>query len=252
MENTARHSARWALILAALCPALPFAATYTVSKDGRGAFSTIQAAVDAAAKNGKNNTVEILDQANYPEQVTIDSLSNGLTLKSTNPDALKKPTITFQDITHRNPTTCTAALDQTKIDFDQNGAIRILWAHNITIDGIAIDAGGAAPFNNPSVWGNGVDCTSGTLYPLFHGNAGIAVYISGAVTIRRCDISKGYFGIAFKDRNQGGAFANFNPADLAKNNIVPLSGFGRVGNHVVERNRIHNNSWGYRALQPDL
>ncbi|MBW8890042.1 MAG: hypothetical protein JF616_19985, partial [Fibrobacteres bacterium] len=147
-------------------------------------------------------------------------------------------------VTHRNPKTCADALDQGKIDFDQNGAVRILWAHNITIDGIAVDAGGAAPFNNPNVWGDGVTC-NGQLYPLFHGNAGIAIYISGAVTIRRCEISNGYFGIAVKDRNQGGAFANFNPADLAKNNIVPLSGFGRVGNHIFERNRIHNNSWGF-------
>lgn len=242
MKKSVRHTARRAMTLAALLlPTLPFAATYTVSQDGRGAFTTIQAAVDKA---GKNDIVEILDQANYKEQVTIDSLHNGLTLRSSNPDALKKPTITFQDVTHRNPKTCPDALDQTKIDFDQNGAIRILWAHNVTIDGIAVDAGGAAPFNNPNVWGDGVTC-NGQLYPLFHGNAGIALYISGAVTIRRCDISNGYFGIAVKDRNQGGAFANFNPADLAKNNIVPLSGFGRVGNHVIEMNRIHNNSWGF-------
>jgi len=242
MKNTGCHTARQAIALTALLlPTLPFAATYTVSQDGRGAFTTIQAAVDKA---GKNDIIEILDQAIYKEQVTIDSLHNGLTIHATNPDATKKPTISFQDVTHRNPKTCTDALDQTKIDFDQNGAIRILWAHNITIDGIAVDAGGAAPFNNPNVWGDGVTC-NGQLYPLFHGNAGIAIYISGAVTIRRCDISNGYFGIAVKDRNQGGAFANFNPADLAKNNIVPLSGFGRVGNHIIERNRIHNNSWGF-------
>ncbi len=217
------------------------AATFTVSKDGRGAFTTIQ---DAVNKAGKNDIVEILDQANYPEQVTIDSNHNGLTLRATNPDALKKPTITYQDVTHQNPKTCPDALIPTKIDFDQNGALRILWAHNITIDGIAVDGGGAAPFVNKGVWGDGVSCSGGTLYDLFHGNAGIALYISGAVTIRRCDISNGYFGIAIKDRNQGGAFANFNPADLSKKDIVPLSGFGRVGNHVFEKNRIHNNSWG--------
>jgi hypothetical protein len=241
MHNLLPIPVRRAFALAAfLIPALPHAATFTVSKDGRGAFSTIQAAVDKA---GKNDIIEILDQAAYPEQVTIDSTHNGLTIRATNPEALKKPIITYNDITHRNPKTCQDALSPNKIDFDQNGALRILWAHNITIDGIGVDGGGPAPFNNPNIWGDGVTC-NGQLYPLFHGNAAIALYISGAVTVRRCDLTNAYFGIAVKDRNQGGAFANFNPADLEKNNIVPLSGFGRVGNHIFEKNRIHNNSWG--------
>ncbi len=242
MHNLLPIPARRVFALAAfLIPALPFAATFTVSKDGRGAFSTIQAAVD---KSGKNDIVEILDQANYPEQVTIDSTHNGLTIRATNPDAVKKPTIVFKDVTHQNPKTCQDALSPNKIDFDQNGALRILWAHNITLDGIGVDGGGAAPFNNPNIWGDGVTC-NGQLYPLFHGNAAIAIYISGAVSVRRCDITNGYFGISVKDRNQGGAFANFNPADLEKSNIVPLSGFGRVGGHIFEKNRIHNNTWGF-------
>ncbi len=31
---------------------------------------------------------------------------------------------------------------------------------------------------------------------------------------------------------------------IARQNIVPLSGFGKTGNHVFENNRIHNNSYG--------
>jgi hypothetical protein len=227
-------------LAAILIPALTHAATFTVSKNGQGAFTTIQAAVDKA---GKNDIVEILDQADYPEQVTIDSLHNGLTIRSSNPDALKKPTIVFQDKVHQNPKTCQDALSQKNMDFDQNGALRILWAHNITIDGIGVNGVGPAPFSWNGVWGNGVDC-NGQTYPLFHGNAAIAIFVSGGVTVRRCDLFNAYFGIAFKNRNQGGAFANFNPADLEKNNIVPLSGFGRAGGHIIEKNRIHNNSWG--------
>ena len=226
---------------ALLVPLWAGAAVFTVSKDGRGAFTTIQAAVDKA---GKGDVVEILDAAVYPEQVTIDSTKHGLTLRSTNPTALKKPTIRFQDIVHQNPKTCPDALDQGKIDFDQNGALRLLWVRNVVIDGIGVDGGGAAPFSWPSIWGDGVTCT-GQLFPLFHGNGGMVLFISGNITVRNCDIANAFNGISVKDRNQGGVFAIFNPADLEKFNIVPLSGFGRTGNHVFEKNRIHNNVWGF-------
>lgn len=230
------------LALAALLalPAPISAALFTVSKDGRGAFSTIQAAVEKA---GKGDVVEILDAATYPEQVTIDSTRHGLTLRSSNPGSVKKPTISFKDQIHQNPKSCADALNQGKIDFDQNGALRLIRVRNVTVDGIAVDGGGSAPFAWPGVWGNGENC-NGQLYPLFHGNGGIAVYLSGSITVRRCDIANAFFGIAVKDRNEGGVFANFNPADLEKFNIVPLSGFGRTGNHLFEKNRIHNNVWG--------
>ena len=218
-----------------------FAATFTVSKDGRGAFSTIQAAVDRA---GKGDIVEVLDQAAYPEQVTIDSTHSGMTLRSANPAALKKPTITNKDLIHQNPKSCQDALAAGKIDFDQNGALRIIGAHNVTIEGMGVDAVGPAPFSWPNIWGDGVSC-NGRLYPLFHGNSGIVIYLSGTVVVRNCDIANAFFGIAVKDRNQGGVFANFNPADLEKFNIVPLSGFGRTGNHMFEKNRIHHNVWAF-------
>jgi hypothetical protein len=227
--------------LALLAPGLARGATFTVSKDGRGAFTTIQAAVDKA---GKGDIVEVLDQAAYPEEVTIDSARNGLTLRSANPTALNKPTITFKDQIHQNPKTCQDALSAGKIDFDQNGALRIIGARNVTIDGIGVDAVGTAPFSWPNVWGDGVSC-NGRLFPLFHANAGIVVYLSGSVTVRNCDIANAFFGISVKDRNQGGVFANFNPADLEKFNIVPLSGFGRTGNHLFEKNRIHHNTWAF-------
>ena len=217
------------------------AVTYTVSKDGRGAFSTIQAAVDKA---GKSDIVEILDAAVYPEQVTIDSNRHGLTLRSANPASLSKPIIRYKDVTHQNPKTCQDALNQGEIDFDQNGALRIIRARNVTVEGIAVDGGGSAPFSWPSVWGDGVTC-NGQLFPLFHGNGGIALFLSGSITIRNCDISNAFFGIAVKDRNEGGVFANFNPADLEKFNIVPLSGFGKTGNHLFEKNRVHHNVWAF-------
>ena len=229
------------LALAALAAGCAHAATFTVSKDGRGAFTTIQAAVDKA---GKGDVVEVLDAAVYAEQVTIDSTHSGMTLRSAAPGALKKPTISNRDVTHQNPKTCQDALNAGKMDFDQNGALRIIGARNVIIEGMGVDAIGPSPFSWPNIWGDGVSC-NGRLYPLFHGNGGIVIYLSGSITVRNCDIANAFFGIAVKDRNQGGVFANFNPADLEKFNIVPLSGFGRAGNHMFEKNRIHHNVWAF-------
>lgn len=229
-------------ILAGLMLALPglvSSATYTVSKDGRGAFTTIQAAVDKA---GNGDIVEILDAAVYPEQVTLDSLRAGITLRSSNPRALQKPVIRWQDRANVSPKTCQEAKDPALAgQFETNGALRILRTRNITIEGIAVDGGGMFPFGASGIWSSqGVDCR----WPLQHGNAGITIVVSGDVVIRNCKISNAFFGINIKDRNEGGIFANPNPADIEPHNVVPLSGFGKTGNHLFEQNRIHNNSFG--------
>lgn len=63
------------------------AATFTVSKDGRGQFSSVQKAI-SAAKAG--DEVVILDFGTCREQVTIDSTKNRLTLRSEKP-RLRQP-----------------------------------------------------------------------------------------------------------------------------------------------------------------
>lgn len=213
-------------------------ATFTVSKDGRGQFSSIQAAVNKA---GKGDVVKILDAAVYNEQVTIDSTHAGLTLTSANPLSANKPTIRWQDKENVGPRTCAEAKDDANVTFDRNGALQILFTSNVTVDGIAVDGGGVYPFGYNGIWKEGdVDCK----WPLQHGNGAISIGVSGAVTIRNCDISNAYIGINVKDRNQGGIFGNANPGDNEPWAVVPLSGFGRTGNHIIEQNRIHDNSWG--------
>ncbi|MFW6255104.1 MAG: hypothetical protein ACOC41_09280, partial [Chitinivibrionales bacterium] len=209
------------------------AATFTVSQDGRGQFSSVQAAINAA---GKGDIVRILDEAVYAEQVTIDSSKAGLTLTSANPTSANKPTIIWQDTENVHPQTADEALDEDMINFDQNGALRMMRTRNITIDGIRVEGDGPYIFGGDGVWE--------AKHPLQHGNASITIWISGDVTIRNCDITNSYIGINVKDRNEGGIFANANPGDLEPWNVVPLSGFGKTGNHLFENNRIHNNSFG--------
>jgi hypothetical protein len=213
-----------------------------------GPYKTIMAAIKDA-KPG--DIVMITDAEVYKEQVTIDSTKNGLILTAENPlNSKSRPTVLWQDVAAQNPKTCALAQDEAASSgyekagtyFDQCGALRVLRARGVVIDGIIIDGGGPAPFVNKSVW-SGPGC-AGQSYDLFHGNAALDLWIAGDITIRNCDIQNGFFGINVKDRNVRGIFASPNPSDISRQNIVPLSGFGKTGNHIFENNRIHNNSWG--------
>jgi hypothetical protein len=220
-------------LLCVLGASAGFAFTITVGKTVTADCKTINEALKKAAAG---DVIKIMDVSTYEEQVNIDSNKFPLTLTSKDPTSLNKPIIKFQDRTHVGPKTAAEAKIDSLINFDQNGAIRIIKARNIIIDGIAVDGGGVYPFGYPSIWES--------RYGLQHGNACITIWVSGDVIIRNCDLSNAYFGINFKDRNLGGIFANPNPADLDTQNNVPLSGFALTGNHLIERNRIHDNSWG--------
>ena len=206
---------------------------FTVSKAGDGQFTTIQAAVDAA---GENDNVVILDTAVYEEQVTIDSTKNGLSLMYVKPLSLQKPVIRFKDTVNTGPKNVDEALVDSLITFERNGALRVIGASRIYIDGICIDGGGVFPFGAAAVWEG--------RYDMQHGNSALVLYQSGEVVVRDCDICNAYFGVYFKDRNMGGVFANPNPADVEWWKIVPFSGVNRTGNHLFEYNRVHDNSCG--------
>jgi hypothetical protein len=210
-----------------------FAATLTVAKDGSGQFTTIMAAINAA---GPGDVVQILDVATYPEQVTIDSTKNGLTLTSKDPTAMSKPRIVWRDTVNVRPKTYNESLIDSLITFQSNGALRLLCVRNVTIDGIAIDGGGPYCFGYAAIWNN--------RDPLQHGNGALALWKSGAIHVKNCTLSNAYFGICCFDYNMGGINGNPNPADNEPWKIVPLSGFGKTGNHILEYNRIHHNSVG--------
>jgi hypothetical protein len=221
------------MVVLILAIQLPFAAIRSVSQDAAdgGQYRTISSALKDAQEGDE---IIILDLATYKEQVTIDK--NRITLRSPSPTTLsKKPVIQFRDTINVGPRTYAESQVEEKINFDKNGALRIMKAQGCKIEGITIDGGGAYPFAYPGIW----NASSA----LFHGNAAITLWVAGDVTIRNCELRNAYFGINFKDRNEGGIFANSNPADLAKWRVVPLSGFGKTGNHLIENNKIHNNSW---------
>jgi len=239
----------------------------TVSKNknpdaDQGMYTSIQAAVNAA-EGGQ--IIQILDTEVYEEQVTIDGRDvstwdgknqpgvggtskvvgkkNGITIRYVPPASARlfgnhaRPTIRFKDVVNHSPKSDAEGKVEgdtlgSSGNFETCGALRIIRAQGVTIDGIKVDGGGKAPFGTAGVWNTN----------LFHGNAAIAVVVSGGTVIRNCDITNGYFGIAVKDRNTGGVFGNPNPGDNDK--TIPLSGFGKVGNHLFEYNKIHANMTG--------
>jgi hypothetical protein len=226
---------RFSPFLVAALAASSFAATFTVSKDGRGAYTTIQAAVDKAQPYDE---VVILDTATYPEQVTLRSPLHHFTLRSSNPASTHKPVIRWSDLVNIGPRTCQEALDTSKITFDKNGALRLIDVRDVRVEGIAVDALGAAPFSNPNVWGDGVTC-NGQLYTLFHGNTGVVLYQSSRVVLDQCEIFNAYFGAYIKDRDAQGPFR-------ARENSSLIPPFAHIssGNHFFEGNSIHHNTWG--------
>jgi hypothetical protein len=223
---------QWGILFLGLVQ-FTMAATFTVSKDGTGQFTSIQEAVDMASAGDE---VMILDASIYDDEVIIDSTKDNITLRSQNPRSAEKPTIRFTDRENVHPTTYAEAQDTAMITYHYNGALKLIGVLNVTIEGICIDGGTPTPFAFPAVWG-GVD-------PQFHGNSAIALSKCGATVIRDCDIRNAYYGIHVYDHNEGGVNAVAGPNDLLPENIVPYSGFARTGNHLFEYNRIHDNTWG--------
>ncbi len=223
--------------------------------------TTIQAAVNAAKAW---QVIEILDTETYNEQVTIEGRDSsawtgaaikggkhGITIRYVPAGGAAagwnhpRPTIRYRDTQNTHPKSSDEAGLESEINgagnFETNGALRILRAQDVTIEGIAVDGGGPFTFGAEGVW-----CPKppqqGKCSSLNHGNAAITLAVAMRVTIRDCDLKNAFFGINIKDRNTGGVFGNPNPSD--NDTTVPLSGFGKVGGHLFEYNKINNNVFG--------
>ena len=216
--------------------ALPvISATYTVSKDGSGQFQSIQAAVDAA---GMGDEVIILDTAVYEERVVIDSTKHFLKLRSKNSSSETKPSIRFQDDINVSPYPCDKA-ELANQRYIPNGALIVYKVRRVTIEGIKVDGGGIYPFGHSGDVASLSECNR----PQQHGNAAISLYLCGEVLLRNCDISNAFYGVHIFDQLDGydlyecwgGQF----PEDYLWWNDI-----GYVGNHIIEYNRIHHNSFG--------
>ena len=117
--------------------------------------------------------------------------------------------------------------------FQNNGYIVVYKSTNISIEGIMVDGLKAKTFVNTGIWSG--------MYDVFFGNVGINLFESKNVTIRNTEVKNCFAAMYLQNRNVGGAFAAPNPDDLDVNAIIPYSQFGKMGNHLIEKNYFHDN-----------
>jgi len=117
--------------------------------------------------------------------------------------------------------------------FQNNGYVVVYKSTNILIEGIHIDGKKPTTFVNNGIWDDKWD--------VFFGNVGINLFQSKKVVVRNTEIRNCFAAMYIQNRNVGGAFAAPNPNDLDVKTIVPYSRFGKMGDHLIERNYVHNN-----------
>jgi len=219
-----------------LSVSLSHAAVYTVAKNGTGQFTTVQAAVDAA---GPRDEIIIMDGETYNEQVTIDSAHSGLRIAGTSDDIRFLPVIMYRDTVHVHPVTNAEAHVAETIDFYTNGAVRIIGAHDVILEGICIDGEEPYAFGYDGIWD-----AAGQTWPLQHGNAALCMVSAGNTVVRKCDLRNAFFGVYMFDLNAGGIYSIPTLADgsafVAGEVAQPLS----TGNNCIEYCRINDNSFG--------
>lgn len=128
--------------------------------------------------------------------------------------------------------------------FQHNGMFVVKKSQDVTIRGVVLRST-ATFFQNRNVWGGAND--------VLFGNVGINLIQSLRGKIQDCDITGFFTAVYIQGRNVGGAFGRPNPNDLDDAEIVPLSRFGQVGDHLIERNFVSNNWWfAYNEIDWDL
>ena len=129
--------------------------------------------------------------------------------------------------------------------FQHNGMVVVYKSTDIHIEGVKLDGKAPQYFVNNGIW----DCKWDVLF----GNVGFNLFQSKSVVLRNNEMTGFFASIYMQNRNVGGAFAAPNPDDLDVKSIVPYSAFGRVGDHLIEKNYIHNNWWGiYNEMEWDI
>lgn len=207
----------------------------TVSKIAGGQFTTIQSAVDASQSG---DVITILDTSVYDERVVIRN-KNGLTLQSCKPEDefATRPVISYQDITNVGPKTEEESFIDSLVTFDHNGAVFIYKSKKIVLRGIKISGASPAPYCYDNVWDKRFSNLSG--------NCGVTLKECSMVTISNCDIADSYYGIYIKENDTNGIFALKDDEVYNRQyGCGSFKGFNNTGNHLIEFNRIHNNSWG--------
>ncbi|MFP4014602.1 MAG: hypothetical protein ACLFVQ_10980 [Chitinispirillaceae bacterium] len=194
----------------------------TVGKSG-SMFSTVQAAIDAAHAGDE---IVIKDLEVYEEQVTFIG-KRDLVLRSEDPASPDKPVIRWFDDENVGPKTYEESIDTQKVNYDKNGALRIIESKNIIVEGIIIDGVQSRSFSYPFVWDENWRHTLG--------NVALLLNSSSSVIVRNCEMKHAFFGILCIDLHMAKVLYDINPG---------LVDSLTLGGHLFEHNRVHDNSFG--------
>lgn len=119
--------------------------------------------------------------------------------------------------------------------FQRNGMIVVEKSVDITIRGLSMDGVQPMYFVNNGIWSQ--------KYDVLFGSVGVNSMQSLRTTVQDCEVKNFFSGFYINGRNPGGTYGQANPDDLDLTNIVPLSRFGKSGDHTFEKNFVHDNWW---------
>lgn len=250
------------LLLAVLLVSRPGSAATVLDVGAGRAFTDLQAAVNACPAAGCE--IRLHDSSLVlPREVWIEGKSSLSILRSVELEKAGKrvrlhhpanldplglagtsidPTDALRPAGWRRwPNTCTTgpggSVDTTNpystSGFQHNGMVVVMHSRDIHLEGLAFEGGRARQFENKLVW----DCKGS----LFFGNVGLNLFQSLRATVRECSFSGFHAALYVQGRNPQGALAIYPPSPFGPSERWTRP--GEVGDHTVERNRFHGNTW---------
>lgn len=263
---------RAALLVVAAAASVSAAQEVLVVGKG-GAYSSIQAAVDACPSAGC--TIRLVDSVyELPRELWIEGKRN---LAIEGAPALRKlgirprlhaeaKSLMLMAGTAANPSdplrpagwkrwpvnckdTLGGSLDThnpySTSGYQYNGLIVIVSSRDIRIEGLSLDGLVPTYFGNKGIW----DCK----YDVMFGNVGVNLFQSRSVVLRDNEMRNFFSAVYIQNRNPGGAAASANSSDVSVSTVPRYSAYGAMGDHLVERNDMHHNWWAvYDELEWDL
>jgi hypothetical protein len=183
-------------------------------------------------------------------QIRINNRKNLWIIGDTTATETNQPRILYQDTVHtytdldvakRTDTSAAGTYGQ------NNGTVWIYMSSNVVLMGLLIDGNGFTGTTNAKgrIFAYGATLGLGKTDEV-RGNVGVNVLMSHAVQLRYLSVTNAWDGIAIVSPNLGGAFSYPDPNDPPSEvtATLPTSQAGLYGSHLVERCRIHDNTFG--------
>ncbi len=218
-------------------------------------FPTLQGCINKAAlakDTGRTDTVlvNVASGTYFGAQIRINQRKNLWILGDTLAAESAQPRIVYQDQIHVNTDTIQAMREDTSLANvygQNNGTVWVYHSDNIRLMGLLIDGNNSTATTNVTGHIFAYGANLGKAHPVeIRGNVGVNILNSRNVQLRYLSVTNAWNGISIISPNLGGAFAFPDPNDPLAELVatLPTSRAGLYGNHLIERCRIHDNTFG--------